>query len=132
MTEELSASQLAYLEWFVSPNREGSKEGWAKAHATSYQTIRKWENTAWFRDAADRKLTELNVTPDRVQEMMESIHRAGKAGDVAAAKYYMEWVRSVRPAAKLEEASIEALTDEELERAWREGLATVVAPSTLR
>ena len=125
---ELTQTQLEFIDWRANPAREGSKQAWADSHGVSDDTLRRWEKTVWFREAMERRLAELNITPDRVQEVVNALWNAAvNDRDVTAMTKYMAYVESLQPSKKLvEDVRIEALTDEELEQAWSEGLATVL------
>lgn len=123
---ELTETQTAYVEWRADPGRQGSKEAWGADHGVSDDTLRRWEKTAWYRDAMDKLLAERNVNPERIQEVLDSLQREAARGDVSAARAYMDYVRDLQPARRLvEDVRIESLSDEQLEAAWRDGLATV-------
>lgn len=124
---ELTQTQLEYIDWRANPQQDGSKTAWAAEHGVSDDTLRRWEKTVWFREAMERKLAEYNITPDRVQQIIDALHRAAVGGDTAAAMKYLQYVESLQPSRTLvEDVKIESLTDEELQQAWEEGLATVV------
>lgn len=121
---ELTETQLAYVAWRADPERSGGKREWGKEHAVSDNTLRKWDHEPWFRDALDRRLQELNISPDRMQVILDRLHQEAKGGDVQAAKTYFQWVSELMPKrTRIEDTSIESLSDEELELAFREGLA---------
>lgn len=121
---ELTQTQLDYIDWRANPERQGAKRAWAEEHGTSETTLQRWDKTAWFRDGLDKKLAQLNVSPDRMQAILDRLHNEAKGGDVAAAKAYMQWVSVMMPdRTRVEDVSIESLTDDELRLAFEEGLA---------
>jgi hypothetical protein len=122
---ELNPTQLAYVQWRADPERSGNKREWAKEHEISEGTLRRWDHEPWFRDALDRRLQELNVSPERMQVVLDALFREAKGGDTAAAKAYFQWIEQIMPKrVRIEDATIESLTDEELEAAFRDGLAS--------
>ncbi len=127
---DLTDAQLAYVEYASLPKdaRPLSKEAFAASIGVSDDTLRRWDKTAWMREALERRMAELNITPDRVQEVIDALHHAAVTDrDVSAMKQYMAYVESLNPSrALVEDVRIESLSDEELERAWRDGLATVL------
>lgn len=123
---ELSEKQLAYVEWRSNPHREGDKKEWAEANGISRTTIYNWEKAPWFRDALERRNADLNIAPDRIQEILDRLWREAKDGDTQAAKLYFAEIERIRPPAPTQEdRSIASLTDEELELAWAEGMAAL-------
>lgn len=124
---ELTDTQLAFIEWRADPARQGSQEQWAREHGVSSDTLRRWKKSAWFRDALDRLLVERNVDPERIQAVLDALQQGAARGDVSAARAYMDYVRDLQPARRVvEDVRVESLSDEELEAAWRDGLATVL------
>lgn len=125
---ELTEQQLEYVAWRADPHREGDKHSWARDHGVSRSTIYKWESKPWFRNALEKRLAELNIEPDRIQAVLERLWREAEGGDVQAAKLYFAEIERIRPAPpKREDHTIAELSDEELEIAWREGLAALKA-----
>lgn len=127
---DLTDAQLAYVEWSSTPKpaRLLTKEQFAASVSVSDDTLRRWDKTAWFREAMERRMAELNITPDRVQAVVDALWEAATTDrDVTAMTKYMQYVESLSPNRKLvEDVRIESLSDEELQRAWEDGLATVV------
>lgn len=121
---ELTETQLAYVAWRADPERAGNKRDWGAAHKVSDNTLRKWDREPWFRDALDRKLVELNLSPDRMQVILDRLHKEASGGDVTAAKAYMAYATELMPKRTvIEDNAIESLSDAELEAAFRDGLA---------
>jgi hypothetical protein len=123
---ELTDAQLAYIDWRADPAREGSKDAWARDHDVHPRTLNKWEKTHWFREGLERRLTELNISPDRIQAVLDALWKDAARGDATSARAYLAAIDDMRPPRpKGEDRSIIALTDEELELAWAEGLAAL-------
>lgn len=127
MTKELTYTQLAYLEWRANPERQPpSKVRWGEENGVSTTTLRAWEKQPWFRQGLERRLAELNVEPDRVQEVLDALWREAKGGDVSAAREYFKAIEDLRPPRPtVEDVTVMNLTDDELEVAWEEGLAAL-------
>lgn len=123
---ELTDTQLAYIDWRADPARQGSKEKWAADNGVHVRTLGKWEKTPWFREALERKLAELNISPDRVQAVLDALWNDAKRGDATSARAYLAAIDDMRPPRpKMEDSSIASLSDEDLELAWAEGLAAL-------
>lgn len=124
MATEITDTQLEYIDWRADPTRNGSKESWAADHGTTAATLRRWEKTPWFRQGLERRLAELNIEPERLQVVLDTLWREAKDGDVNAAKAYFAAIEDMRPKrTRIEDTSLVDLTDEELEEAWAEGMA---------
>ena len=89
----LSPLQLEYIEWLCDPERRGSKVGWARDHGVA----------------------ELNISPDRIQMVVDALHRAAAGGDTKAAQLYLQYVDRLQPKrVVIEDARVASLSDEEL------------------
>jgi hypothetical protein len=123
---ELTDTQLAFIEWRADPARQGTKQEWADTHDVNVRTLNKCEKTPWFREGLERRLTELNISPDRIQAVLDALWKDASRGDAASARAYLAAVDDMRPPRpKLEDNSIVSLSDEELELAWKDGLAAL-------
>ena len=122
---ELTQTQLQYIEWRIDPSRDGTKKDWAAAHGISRDTLQRWDKETWFQHALERRLQELNINPDRVQDIVNALHREARGGNVAAAKLYLDYVRDLMPQrSHIEDRDVAAMSDEELEQAWKEATAS--------
>ena len=111
----LSPLQLEYIEWLCDPARAGSKKAWALAHDISENTVHRWQKDRWFKDAQERRLAELNVSPDRIQVVIEALHLAASRGDTKAAALYLQYVDRLNPKRILiEDTRVSGLSDADL------------------
>jgi len=93
----LSARQVEYLEWLMDPERQGSRKAWAEARGMAPKTLYNWMHDRWFNAAYEQRLAELNISPDRIQGVIDSLHKAAKAGDTKAASLYLQYVDRLNP-----------------------------------
>lgn len=114
----LPARVQEYVEWLVSPERQPtSKVAWAKEHGTTQQTVHSWEKDDRVIKAIDKQASALNMSPERIQRVMNSVFRAAEGGDMNAAKLYLQHVDRLAPKRiKIEDDRVDTLTDEQLER----------------
>lgn len=111
----LSEVQRDYIEWLCDPEREGSKAQWAKDRGLSPRTLYSWVSDRWFKAAYEQRLAELNVSPDRIQAVVESLWKQAKGGDTKAASLYLQYVDRLQPKrVVIEDARVAALSDDEL------------------
>lgn len=123
---ELNEKHKAYLDWRADPDRQGSKREFAKSIGVADSTLRTWDKESWFKSALEKRLVELNISPDRTQSILDALHEKAARGDVQAAKTMLDYVNRISPPTRVErDEMIENLTDDELELAWREGLSAV-------
>lgn len=114
----ITDQQSAYLDWLLDPERKGSKNEWSEVNHVSIKTIQTWKMQPMFRDEWDRRARKLNLGPERVQSVIDSIHKKAVSGDINAARLYLTYVEKLTPPAKVKSisADFENLTDEEVAR----------------
>jgi hypothetical protein len=111
----LTEKQTAYIEWLCDPERKGPKAQWARENGVAVQTVYNWMNDRWFKAAYEQRLAELNIHPDRIQAVVDSLWSAAKNGDTKAASLYLQYVDRLQPKrVVIEDARVSSLSDEEL------------------
>jgi hypothetical protein len=125
MAAELTDTQIEYLEWRSNPSRSGTKRQWAIDHGVDPKTLRRWEQSDWFREELEAELRALALGPDAMLEVAVQLQRDAAAGDGQATRQYLALVEKLNPTreAPRESRAVEQLTDAELEYHWREALA---------
>ena len=79
-----------YVDWLVMPRWERPKElssekAWAVANGFSTGSLSSWKKDARVKAAIQRRCDELNLSPDRIQDVMNAIFRAATEGGMKAA-----------------------------------------------
>lgn len=116
---EISEQQAEFLEWLVTPpegRNPSSQNEWARQHGLATQTVVRWKNhDAVFRAAWEKRMVDLGVGPEPMQDILNALRLAAGEGDVQAAKAYIAWVEKISPPKKAEQdaAAIEDMTDDE-------------------
>lgn len=111
----LTPLQLEYIEWLCDPARVGSKRSWAVAHDVHESTVHRWQNDRWFKEAQEKRLAELNVSPDRIQVVIDALHLAASRGDTKAAALYLQYVDRLNPKRILiEDTRVSQMSDTDL------------------
>lgn len=111
----LSVKQREFIEWLCDPERSGSQREWAEQHEVAGSTLRRWKQDRWFKQAYEQRLAELNISPDRIQVVVDALHRAAAGGDTKAASLYLQYVDRLQPKrVVIEDARVAGLSDEEL------------------
>jgi len=115
---ELSELQAEHIEWFVDPNRQGSQKTWCKEHGVAEATVTRWKHNAFYKRGLQRRMDELNISPDRVQAVLDNMHQLATSSGreaVMAAKTYLQYIERLAPSRKpIEDRAIKDLTHEEL------------------
>ena len=64
---------------------------------------------------AEQRLAELNVSPDRIQAVVDALWAAASRGDTKAASLYLQYVDRLQPKrVVIEDARVASLSDDEL------------------
>lgn len=122
---ELTQQQADFLDWWVTPNKEKvprTLHAWAEEHGLTTESLRRWRKTEWWEVSLRRRLAELNVSPDRVQAVIDALFNAAtdpEAKDrVTAARVLLEYTQQLMPVKPVAPADrdADALSDEELQQ----------------
>lgn len=116
---------LDYVEWLVMPEAmrdPKTKVAWAEQAGVNRRTLNEWENDDRVKWAIRDRADALNMSPDRVQAVMNALWKKAEGGDVQAAKLYMDHVDKIMPREGAKVTGFEDLSDEELKLLAREVL----------
>lgn len=118
----LSNKQQAFLEWLVTPKGlrdPETQDAWGRANQVGGTTLRAWKKDLVFRAAWDARLAELQVDPEKIDEVMTALFRKATAGDTKAISMYLEVADRYRPQVdinvKREPSPLTELDDDALE-----------------
>lgn len=119
--DDLTPQQREYLEFFMDPSKTGTKKDWARAHGVNDGTPRRWESLPKFKEALDRRLRELNITPMRTQAVLDNLFALAQ-GDgtaaVAASKLLLDHIGKLHPIKPVvEDNDVASMSDDELNAA---------------
>jgi len=122
MTEEptLDHRQEKYLQWLMVPasmREPASKNAYATANGLDSSTLRRWEKKAAFKAEWEKRVAELQGSPERTQRLLDSLYEAGLNGDNKAAQLYLQATNRLAPTQiKVEHTKvISELSDAELD-----------------
>lgn len=109
--------QYRFVDWLCDPNREGDQGSWAKANDVHEVTVSRWKRNSHFIDAWYDRLRELDVAPEKVQEVTVALQRKAADGDMKAAKLYLDYVAQFTPQREVvaESKALASMTDAELD-----------------
>lgn len=135
-TSGLSEQQDAFIEWLTDPSARGASESqnaFAERLGVNKGTLSKWKKDPAFRKEWERRLAELNVSPDKLQTLMDRMFDLANHDDVRPAdqlkamELYFRLVDRMTPDKTLVLSSTpaEELTDEELERQLEDQLTAL-------
>jgi hypothetical protein len=119
------AHVIEYVEWLVTPEAlrvPSTKNGWAEEHGFNRKTLNEWERDDRVRWAIRDRADQLNMSPERIQGVMNAMWRKAEQGDVQAAKLYMDHVDKLMPREPSKAQGFEDMTDEQLAELAKEVL----------
>lgn len=121
---ELTEEQLAFVDWLVDPEREGSQADFARQLGLHPSTLSVWKKDRAFRRVWDEKLAELNVDPDRIQKVIDALYKEALRGDVKAMQLYLQYVDRFTPktATVVEDRRAQEMSDEDIAQSLRSHL----------
>ena len=123
MSAHEEITRTAYVEWFGLPQSERlpktSKE-WAVEFDVPERTLTSWRKATWFRERLAYLYDQINVSPDRLQQVMDAMHTAAVTGNTKAAELYLRAAEVIAPKQVLVKAqSVDELSDRELQAALK-------------
>ena len=119
---EWTAIQTDFLDWYAQPRSARSPDTQTQAdfgtqNAVPVATLQYWRKQKWFKSALSGYLDELNVSPERIQEVVDAMFEAAKDGDTKAASLYLQYVDRLKPKETriiIEDKRVEELTEQQL------------------
>jgi hypothetical protein len=115
--------QSEFLDWMLADIKSPSSQAqWCAANDVHERTVQTWKKDPRFVAEWERRAAEKNISPERIQDMVDTLYNAGKNGDIKAATAYIDYVKQFMPPPerRTNDQSIKEMTDEELDAALRE------------
>jgi hypothetical protein len=92
-----------------------SQAKWARAHGFAPETVSMWKKDSRVKAAIQKRCDELNLSPDRIQDVMNAIFKAATEGDMKAATLFLQHADRLAPQRTIiEDRRVSSLSDEEL------------------
>jgi hypothetical protein len=107
---------IEFVEWLVSMEKTPSTlRAWASEHGYAERTVYSWKKDRRVRRAIEERCDEVNLSPDRVQEVINAVFKAATQGDMKAAQLYLQHADKLAPKRiVVEDRTLSQLSDEEL------------------
>lgn len=118
----MPAKQSEYLDWLLSDIKSPpSQARWCLENDVHERTVQGWKRDPRFVAEWNSRLEDKNLSPERIQDMVDTLYNAGKGGDVKAATTYLDYVQKFMPAPerRTNDTSITGMSDEELDAELR-------------
>jgi hypothetical protein len=109
--------QSQFLDWMLTdPKEPKTRAEWCELNGVHIDTPKKWKRDKRFQEEWDKRAREKNISVDRVQSVVDSLHAAAVNGDVKAASLYLQYIDRFTPkkVVKVEDSDTKALSDDEL------------------
>jgi len=109
--------QSEFLDWLLTDPREPQTVAlWAADHGVHSDSPKRWKRDHRFSSEWERRATEKNISVDRVQSVVDSLHFAAINGDTKAASLYLQYIDRFTPKriVKVEDAETKGLSDQDL------------------
>lgn len=97
----LDERQEKYLGWLLVPQGHRtphSKAAYAKANGIDETTLRRWEKKPHFKAEWQKRVDELQGSPERTQKLLDEIYNRALGGDNKAAQLYLQATNRLAPA----------------------------------
>lgn len=119
-TAVLDARQTQYLEWLVTPSHERvprTQGEMARLLGVDPTTLRRWEKRPTFKTEWDKRVNEIQGSPERTQRLLDALYEKALGGDNRAAQLYLQATNRLVPQVTINNATSTAdLSDEELDK----------------
>lgn len=120
--------KVAFVEWSALPEQERVPRllsEWSAEFGVPLRTLASWKKSVWFRDQLATLYAQVNVSPDRLQAVMDAMHTAAVGGNTKAAELYMRAVEAIAPRKVLiqESKAVNDMSDDELSAALKAAAA---------
>ena len=120
-TQMLDARQEEYLNWLLAPAHErtpATQVEFARHVGVDSSTLRRWEKKEFFKKEWERRVNDLQGSPERTQRLLDALYDKALKGDTRAATLYLQATHRLTPAPSSTSASksMGELSDEELDQ----------------
>jgi hypothetical protein len=109
--------QSEFLDWLLTdPKDPATKNEWCELAEVHPDTPKRWKRDKRFNAEWELRAREKNISVDRVQSVVDSLHQAALGGDVKAASLYLQYIDRFVPKqiVRTEDASTKSMSDDDL------------------
>jgi len=118
-TQMLDVRQEQYLNWLLAPAHERTpptQAQFAGQLGVDPTTLRRWEKKEYFKKEWERRVNDLQGSPERTQRLLDALYDKAIGGDTRAANLYLQAThRLLPPPAATSSKSMVDLSDDELD-----------------
>lgn len=116
----LEPKQEQYLEWLLCPKgmrQPATQEAMADKLGVDTTTLRRWQKKPNFVEQWKKRVEELQGSPERTQNLLDSLYERAMNGDIKSAQLYLQATNRLAPQQVnvTTSSSASELSDKELE-----------------
>lgn len=119
--------RAAFVEWMALPEPErvpNTLAEFASVTGVPVRTLSSWKKQSWFRDDLATLYAQVNVSPDRLQAVLDAAHATAVAGNTKAMELYLRYVEAIAPKKIIiESKQVDDMSDYELSAALKAAAA---------
>jgi hypothetical protein len=100
MDNILDERQEKYLNWLLVPatyRQPATQEAYAKAENIDSTTLRRWQKKPHFKAEWQKRVEDLQGSPERTQKLLDEIYQRALGGDNKAAQLYLQATNRLAP-----------------------------------
>jgi hypothetical protein len=118
----LNEREEHYLNWLLVPPADrwpASQQKYCDEYGVDPTTVRRWQKKPAFVKEWERRVEELQGSPERTQRLYDALYEKAIGGDVRAAKLYLEATHRLTPAVPVSSQAAKnmaELSDDELDQ----------------
>jgi hypothetical protein len=99
-SSHIDERQEKYLNWLVVPapmRQPPTQEAYAKQEGVDSATLRRWQKKPYFKQEWQKRVEDLQGSPERTQKLMDTIYQRALGGDNKAAQLYLQATNKLAP-----------------------------------
>lgn len=117
----LTQDHQRYLDWLCTAPAErqpATKKAMADALGVDITTLRRWEKKPFFRDEWQKRVDDIQGSPERTQALLDTLYKKALDGDVKSAQLYLQATNRMAPPTVEVKSDRKAadLSDDELDK----------------
>ena len=110
----LNEREEQYLNWLITPPADrwpASQQKYCDHYGVDPTTVRRWQKKPTFIKEWERRVEELQGSPERTQRLYDALYEKAVDGDVRAAKLYLEATHRLTPPPAVANVGAKAMND---------------------
>jgi hypothetical protein len=121
-THTLDERQEKYLNWLLTPKGDrlpASQAQYCRENNVDPTTVRRWEKKDVFRREWQKRVDDLQGSPERTQQLLDALYTKALDGDTRAANLYLQATHRLTPPPSAETTaarSMAELSNDELDQ----------------